>query len=87
VAKAFNTVGAEHLGNGRTDHGAVFLPVAGDPEAVAAVVALAAGLGFDVVDLGGREQFGMVEDHARLWIHLAFRCGWGRQFAFTVARS
>jgi hypothetical protein len=28
----------------------------------------------------------MVEDAARLWIHLAFRCGWGRDFGFGVLR-
>ena len=87
VAKGFNTVGAEHLGHGRTEQGGVFLPVAGDPEAVAVVSELATALGYDVAVLGGREQFAMVEDHAKLWIHLAFRCGWGRGFAFTVARS
>ena len=41
---------------------------------------------FDVADLGGPEAIRIVEDHARLWIHLAFRCGWGRSFGFTVAR-
>ncbi|MGE5210261.1 MAG: NADPH-dependent F420 reductase [Acidobacteriota bacterium] len=87
VAKAFNTVGAEHLGDGRTAHGGVFLPIAGDPDAVELAMALASDLGFEAVALGGREQFGMVEDHARLWIHLAFGCGWGRDFAFTVTRS
>lgn len=87
LAKAFNTVGAEHLGDGRTAQGGVFLPIAGDPVAVETVQRLATGLGFDVAVLGGREQFGMVEEHARLWIHLAFARGWGRSFAFTVARS
>lgn len=86
VAKSFNTIGAEHLGNGRTDRGSVFLPIAGDAHAVEQAAMLAHELGFDVAKLGGREHFALVEDHARLWIHLAFRCGWGRQFAFTVAR-
>lgn len=87
VAKAFNTVGAEHLGGGRTERGGVFLPIAGDTEATDAAAALATELGYDVVSLGGRERFAMVEDHARLWIHLAFGRGWGRRFAFTVVRS
>jgi hypothetical protein len=65
----------------------VFLPIAGDPEALDVAAGLAAALGFDVAVLGGRERIAMVEEHARLWIHLAFGCGWGRQFAFTVARS
>jgi predicted dinucleotide-binding enzyme len=87
LAKGFNTVGAEHLGDGHTTNGAVFLPIAGDPVAVETTERLATRLGFDVAVLGGREQFGMIEDHARLWIHLAFGRGWGRSFAFTVARS
>lgn len=86
VAKAFNTVGAEHLGDGSTAVGRVFLPVAGDDTAADIALQLADGLGFEAVSLGGREQFTMMEDHARLWIHLAFGRGWGRQFAFTVIR-
>lgn len=87
VVKAFNTVGAEHLGAGRTSKGPVFLPIAGDDEGVGTVATLAGELGHEVVVIGGRERFGMLEEHARLWIHLAFGCGWGRAFAFTVARS
>ena len=87
VAKAFNTVGAEHLSNGSTPQGKVFLPIAGDSDAAAAALALATSMGFDAVVLGGRDRFEMLEQHARLWIHLAFGCGWGRGFAFTAVRS
>lgn len=86
VAKAFNTVGAEHLGNGETPTGRVFLPLAGDDAAVDLVLQLATDLGFEAVSLGGRDRFEMLEAHAKLWIHLAFGRGWGRQFAFTVIR-
>ena len=87
VAKAFNTVGAEHLADGRTTDGRVFLPIAGDAAALDLAMALASDLGFEAVALGGRERFEMVEDHARLGIHLAVGCGWGRAFAFTVTRA
>jgi predicted dinucleotide-binding enzyme len=86
VVKAFNTIGAEHLENGTVGGRAAFLPVAGDDDGRAVVVELAESLGFEVADLGGPEQFRMVEDAARLWIHLAFRGGWGRDFAFGVLR-
>ena len=86
VVKAFNTIGAEHLGDGRFGERAAFLTIAGDDAGRPVVSALASDLGFEVAELGGRERFGMVEDHARLWIHLAFGCGWGRDFGFTVAR-
>jgi predicted dinucleotide-binding enzyme len=87
VVKAFNTIGAEHLADGTIGGSAVFLPVAGDDEGRPVVVALAASVGFEVADLGGPEAIGLVEDAARLWIHLAFRCGWGRGFAFGVLRA
>ncbi len=84
--KAFNTIGAEHLADGAFEGGQAFLPVAGDPNAVELVTLLASNMGFDVAALGGREAIGMVEEHARLWIHLAFKCGWGRDFGFTAVR-
>ena len=86
LAKAFNTIGAELLGDGRLGDQRLFLPIAGDDDAVEAVTPLAAGLGFEPVALGGREAFGLVEDHARLWIHLVYACGWDRDFGFVVHR-
>lgn len=94
VVKAFNTIGAEHLSDGRLPGGEnhpggerrAFLPVAGDDRGRALVVELAEQLGFDVADLGGAEAIELVEAHARLWIHLALRAAWGRSFAFTVDR-
>ncbi|MEM9513400.1 MAG: NAD(P)-binding domain-containing protein [Actinomycetota bacterium] len=87
VAKAFNTIGAEHLGNGHTATGPAFLPVAGDESARAIAAELAQALGFDVADLGGSDSISLVEAHAALWINLAFNGGWGRQFAFVLDRS
>jgi predicted dinucleotide-binding enzyme len=84
LVKAFNTIGAEHLGTGRIDGAAAFLPIAGDEAGLVVVAELAADIGFDVAELGDRSAFGMVEDHARLWIHLAFARGWGRNFGFVV---
>ncbi len=83
LVKAFNTVGAEHLSGGSFDH-PTFLPIAGDEAGTEIVAALATDLGFDVADLGGRDAFVLVENHARLWIHLAFRRGWGRSFAWST---
>jgi hypothetical protein len=48
---------------------------------------LATELGFDVAVLGDRSAIRLTEDHARLWIHLAFSCGWGRSFHFEVSRA
>ena len=85
LVKAFNTIGAEHLAGGTFDH-PTFLPIAGDEPGTALVASLASDLGFGVADLGGRDAFALVEHHARLWIHLAFRRGWGRNFAWSVVR-
>jgi predicted dinucleotide-binding enzyme len=84
VVKAFNTIGAEHLRSGRFGDQAAFLPIAGDPAGVDVVLPLAEQLGFSPAALGGRETFGLVEAHAAMWIHLAFRCGWGRSFGFVA---
>ncbi|HSL59744.1 MAG TPA: NAD(P)-binding domain-containing protein [Acidimicrobiales bacterium] len=86
VVKAFNTIGAEHLGDGRLGDAAAFLPIAGDEAGRPVVSELATALGFDVADLGGPESVAMVEDHARLWIHLALRRGWGRGLGFVAVR-
>lgn len=83
VVKAFNTIGAEHLVAPVVDGSPAFLPIAGDPAGVEVVEALARDLGFDVAALGGHDAVPLVEDHARLWIHL-MRTGWGRGFAFGV---
>lgn len=86
VVKAFNTIGAEHLEDGQVGGTPAFLPVAGADEGRPVVVDLARSIGFDVADLGGPESVALVEDAARLWIHLAFRAGWGRGFGFGVLR-
>ncbi len=83
VVKAFNTIGAEHMVDGRVEGHRAFLPVAGDPAGVDVVMDLARAIGFDPVALGGVDAIGMVEDHARLWIHL-MRTGWGRDFGFGM---
>ncbi|MCB9373923.1 MAG: NAD(P)-binding domain-containing protein [Microthrixaceae bacterium] len=83
VVKAFNTIGAEHLVAPVVDAMPAFLPVAGDRAGVDVVVPIARSLGFDAVDLGGPDAVPLVEDHARMWIHL-MRNGWGRGFAFAV---
>lgn len=85
LVKAFNTVGAEHLAGGTFDH-PTFLPIAGDDAGTEIVAQLGSELGFEVADLGGRDAFALVEHHARLWIHLAIRRGWGRNLAWSIVR-
>ncbi|MFN6122165.1 MAG: NADPH-dependent F420 reductase [Actinomycetes bacterium] len=91
VVKAFDTIGAEYLDGHRSappqpGAGSPFLPIAGDEAGLVVVERLATELGFDVAVLGDRTAFRIVEDHARLWIHLAFARGWGRSFHFEARR-
>ncbi len=60
------------------------MPVCGDDAAARArVVALATLIGFDAVDCGELKAARYLEPLAMTWIHLAFRMGLGRRFAFT----
>ena len=86
VVKAFNTIGAEHLGNGQVGGKPAFLPIAGDEAGAKLALGLATDLGFEAVVIGGREQFGVMENFAKLWIQLAFGCGLGRDFGFGILR-
>jgi len=87
VVKAFNTTGAENLGNPRYAAGHVFMPVCGDDaEARTTVVALATRIGFDAVDAGPLAVARYLEPFAMTWIHLAYKAGFGRGFAFGAWR-
>ncbi|MFN8021042.1 MAG: NAD(P)-binding domain-containing protein [Acidimicrobiales bacterium] len=85
--KAFDTIGAEHFDGRLVGTSGTFLPIAGDSDGVDVIARLAVDLGFEPAVLGGRESVRLVEDHARLWIHLAFAAGWGRGFRFAVVRE
>lgn len=84
VVKAFNTTGYENLRNPAYASVGLFMPVAGDdPAARALVIGLAAGLGFDAVDLGHLAAARYLEPLAMVWIEMAFRLGHGRGFGFV----
>jgi predicted dinucleotide-binding enzyme len=87
VVKCFNTTGAENMIEPRfgTDRAVMFL--AGDDDAAKATVSkLGEDLGFEMVDAGGLEMARLLEPVAMLWVHLAFRRGLGRNFAFKLLR-
>ena len=87
VVKAFNTMGYETMADPEIDgrHAACLL--CGNDEGSKELVAgLARELGFEPVDAGGIEAASHVEALAGVWVHLAFRAGLGRGFAFAVLR-
>jgi 8-hydroxy-5-deazaflavin:NADPH oxidoreductase len=87
VVKAFNTTGAENMADSHYANGQVFMPVCtDDAEARERVIALATLIGFDAADLGDLSAARYLEPLAMTWIHMAFRMGYGRNFAFSIMR-
>jgi hypothetical protein len=84
VVKAFNTSGAENLADPVYPGGRVFMPVCGDDaDARSRVMALATLIGFDAADAGLLSAARYLEPFAMTWIHLAIKCGQGRNFTFA----
>lgn len=78
VVKAFNTIGADNFGKPKFGAEAAGMFICGDDAAAKSQVGgLAAELGFDVVDAGPLTAARYLEPLAMLWIHLAFKQGWG----------
>jgi 8-hydroxy-5-deazaflavin:NADPH oxidoreductase len=87
VVKAFNTVGFNIMADPRLEGRRAAMYVAGDSaEARKRVAALAAEIGFEVIDAGGLASARLLEPFAMLWIASALKFGVGRDFAFSVVR-
>lgn len=87
VVKCFNTTGAENMADAAYAGGVPMMPVCGDDaQARQRVVALATLIGFEAIDMGPLRAARYIEPLAMAWIHLAFRQGMGRGFAFGVLR-
>ena len=87
VVKAFNSTGAENMADAAYPGGVPMMPVCGDDaDARQRVMALATLIGFEAVDMGPLMAARYLEPFAMTWIHLAFRQGFGRRFAFGLLR-
>lgn len=87
VVKGFNTLGAANFGNPRCGSASASMFICGDDDAAKKAVAkLTAELDFDVVDVGPLLAARWLEPLAMLWIHLAFKQGWGPNHAFKLLR-
>lgn len=87
MVKAFNTTGAENMADSRYAGGSPWMPVCGDDaDARQKVLALATMIGFDAVDCGPLSAARYLEPFAMTWIHLAFKQGMGRKFAFALLK-
>ncbi len=87
VAKVFNTTGFGNMEDPVYQGAAILMFYCsddGDARRVAAM--LAADTGFEPVDAGPLANSRLLEPYALLWIWLAVKGGFGRDFAFTLAR-
>ena len=85
VAKAFNTVFAEHMDSGRLgDKPLTAFVAAEDPETKKTVMELAQGIGFDAVDAGPLKNARLLEPLAFLNIQLGYVLGIGTQSGFKL---
>ena len=80
IVKAFNTTGYNIMAS--PPPGALMLVAGNDAEARATAIALAGAIGFDARDAGPIERARLMEPLAMLWITLAYRQGFGRDYAF-----
>jgi 8-hydroxy-5-deazaflavin:NADPH oxidoreductase len=87
VVKAFNTTGAGNMANPNYGPQSATMFICGDDAATKAIVKqLSDGLGFDTIDAGPLTAARLLEPTAMLWMHLAFECGMGMNFAFKVVK-
>ncbi len=87
VVKALNTIGAEHYGQPQFGGQKATMFICGDDVKAKSVAArLAEELGFEVVDAGKMSDVRMLEELARLWVHLAYKVMGTRNIAFRLLR-
>jgi predicted dinucleotide-binding enzyme len=86
VAKAFNTIFAQHLDSGRVDGKTLTSLVAADSaDAKATALELSRRLGFDAVDAGPLTNARLLEPMAYLNIQLGYVLQMGPQIGFCLA--
>ena len=87
VIKSLNQTGAENLDNPLFKGSQALMLIAGkDKSAKEQVSSILEEIGFEVVDAGGLSETPLLEQLALLWMHLAYRAGLGRGFAFGLLR-
>jgi len=87
VVKIFNTTGANNMANPLYQNERIPMLYCGDDAGAKSVAAqLASDAGMEPVDAGGLRNSRLLEPYAMLWIYLAYRGGFGREFAFKLVR-
>jgi len=87
VFKALNQAGFNIMANPIFDGQRAVMFVCGDDAGQKSIVLkLVAEIGFEAIDAGGLLIARLLEPYAMLWIHLAYRQGVGREFAFGLLK-
>ena len=87
VVKIFNSVGYGLMANPVFEGRAIPLFYCGDvAEAKKVAASLAKDIGFDPQDAGPLMNARLLEPYAMLWIWMAVKGGFGRDFAFQIVR-
>jgi NADPH-dependent F420 reductase len=87
VVKAFNSASTKVMRDPQFgDHKAAMFYCGDDAAAKSVVQQLIADLGFDPVDAGPLTSARYLEPLAMLYIHLAFKQGWGSNCAFKILK-
>lgn len=87
VVKAFNTMGFENMSNPQFGSQNADTFICGNDEGAKSVATeLAEAIGFDVVDVGPLSNAALLESLANLWVEMAYRQGFGRDFASKILR-
>lgn len=87
VFKAFNTVGFNIMQDPMLEGRRVMMPFCGDDDTKRETVrGLIEDVGFEAVDAGPLSNARLLEPMAMLWISLALKLGFGRDFGFGVMR-
>lgn len=87
VVKAFNTTGSKNMGDPVYGDQKASMFICGDnAEAKKTVAALAADLGFDVIDSGPLVSARYLEPLAMLWISLVYVSALGEDIAFKLLK-
>jgi predicted dinucleotide-binding enzyme len=84
VVKAFNMTGFNIMA--APPAGALMLVAGNDEAARSMAIDLAKAIGFDGSDAGPIERARLLEPMAMLWITLAYRQGFGRDYAFAAVK-
>lgn len=85
VVKAFNTIGAQNMGNPIFGGQKATMFICGDDaEAKIAVTKLSDDLGFETTDVGALTIARLLEPVAMLWIHMFIGLGRGPDFGFKI---